>query len=58
MAAQYDFLETVTRVETGSKEAKTLRRDGKIPGIFYYKGEENIKLSFNRQTLLKTLHKG
>ena len=58
MAAHYDFLETVKRVETGSKVAKALRRNGKIPGIFYYKGEENIKLSFDRQTLLKTLHKG
>ena len=58
MAAHYDFLETVKRVKTGSKVAKALRRNGKIPGIFYYKGEENIKLSFDRQTLLKTLHKG
>jgi len=58
MAAHYDFLETVRRVETGSKVAKALRRNGKIPGIFYYKGEENIKLSFDRQALLKTLHKG
>ena len=58
MAAHYDFLETVKRVETGSKVAKALRRNGKIPGIFYYKGEENIKLSFDRQSLLKTLHKG
>ena len=58
MAAQYDFLETVTRVEIGSKEAKTLRRDGKIPGIFYYKGETNVNLSFDKQSLLKTLHKG
>ncbi|WP_339388979.1 hypothetical protein, partial [Vibrio caribbeanicus] len=46
MAAHYDFLETVKRVETGSKVAKALRRNGKIPGIFYYKGEENIKLPF------------
>jgi len=58
MTPQYKYLETIKRTTVGSKGAKVLRQEGKIPGIFYYKGEESINLSFDRKTFLKSLHSG
>ena len=58
MTSQYEYLETLKRTAFGSKGAKELRQEGKIPGVFYYKGEESINLSFDKKTLLKSLQMG
>ena len=58
MTPQYEYLETLKRTSSGSKGAKALRQEGKIPGVFYYKGEESIHLSFDKKTLLKSLQIG
>ena len=58
MTPQYEYLETLKRTASGSKGAKALRQEGKIPGVFYFKGEESINLSFDKKTLLKSLHMG
>ena len=55
MTPQYKYLETIKRTTVGSKGAKALRQEGKIPGIFYYKGEESINLSFDRKIFLKSM---
>jgi len=56
--AQYEKLEILTREETGSKVAKALRRDGKIPANYYYAGEESIKLALDKKNLRKAVHSG
>lgn len=46
------------RTEIG-KKAKTLRRKGEVPGIYYAHGEENIPISIPElvlQPLYKTTH--
>ena len=34
----------VKRRETGKQASKKLRRDGYVPGVFYFKGEESIPI--------------
>jgi large subunit ribosomal protein L25 len=48
-------INAVSRQTTGKKFAKQLRRDGKIPGIFYAHGEEEIKLTFDHKDVKKLM---
>jgi len=41
-----------TRKDTGKGVARKLRQEGRIPGIFYFHGKENIPFSLNRKELL------
>jgi len=43
------------RNETGKQFSKRLRREGRLPGIFYFHGEDSIKLSLDRKELVKLL---
>ncbi len=58
MAQQYEKLEVFERSLTGTKAAKALRRENKVPAVYYYKGQENINLSMDRIALMRTLHTG
>ena len=40
------------RTESGKKIAKRLRREGKIPGVFYFHGEESTNLIVDSKELL------
>ena len=40
----------------GSKKARALRREGKVPGIVYGHGMEPVSLEVTRKSLLSTLH--
>jgi large subunit ribosomal protein L25 len=43
------------RNETGKKQTRALRRDDKIPGIFYFHGQEAVPLTFDAKELTNLL---
>lgn len=45
------------RDNTGHRTAKSLRRQGKIPGIFYYHNEKSIPLSLNEKEFQRLIQK-
>ena len=55
---QYVKLEVEKRTETGSRAGKALRKQGMIPAVYYFHGEENINLQLDRKSFLRTLHSG
>ncbi|NIA31414.1 MAG: 50S ribosomal protein L25 [Actinobacteria bacterium] len=44
-------LKLETRKVTGKEISRRLRREGKLPGIFYFHGAENIPFSVNKKEL-------
>ena len=56
--AQYAKLEIIPREETGSKTAKALRKEGKIPTNYYYSGQENVNLAIDRKVFRQAIHSG
>ncbi|RPH97631.1 MAG: 50S ribosomal protein L25 [Calditrichaeota bacterium] len=47
-------LNVVTRAGIGTQAVKKIRRDEKVPGIFYHHGKENVAFMIDRQ-LLRTI---
>lgn len=43
------------RNETGKQSSKRLRREGKLPGIFYFHGEDSKTLSVDKKDLIRLL---
>ena len=56
--AQYAKLEIAKREQPGSKAAKEMRRDGKIPVNFYYAGEDNINFTVDKKVFRKAIQSG
>jgi len=56
--AQYAKLEIIKREQSGSKAAKALRKDGKIPANFYYTGEDNINYTIDKKVFRKVIQSG
>jgi len=56
--AQYAKLEIVKREQPGSKAAKVMRKDGKIPVNFYYAGEDNINFSIDKKIFRRAIQSG
>ena len=56
MASSYYKLETGLRNDAGSKVSKKLRRDGKLPCVLYFKGEETLHLSIDKLKLNQALN--
>ena len=55
MASSYYKLNIADRTRTRTKGAKTLRREGLIPGILYYAGETNVNISVDKLVLYHAL---
>ncbi|MBD3374921.1 50S ribosomal protein L25 [candidate division KSB1 bacterium] len=51
-------LHIYSRTETGKGAAKRLRREGNIPGVYYYHGRESIPIYVSRQDFVKLVHHG
>tara|TARA_B100000287_G_scaffold88290_1_gene80819 strand:- start:5775 stop:6482 length:708 start_codon:yes stop_codon:yes gene_type:complete len=51
MATSYYKLEIENRKSVGKKASKGIRRSGKIPSVLYYKGENPVSISVDRQLL-------
>jgi len=56
--AQYAKLEIVKREQPGSKAAKAMRKEGKIPANFYYAGEENINFAIDKKVFRRVIQSG
>lgn len=44
-------LNVETRQDLGKKSSKKLRREGKIPGIFYIRGEDSVAVAMDEKTV-------
>ena len=58
MASSYYKLEISSRNRTGTKESKTARKKGIVPGVLYYSGEGAISISIERSILLRAMNSG
>ncbi len=58
MPSSYYKLEITKRTETRSKGSKKIRRQGLIPGILYYSGEENVNISIQKSILFHAMQSG
>ena len=58
MASSYYKLDISSRNQTGAKESKIARKQGLVPGVLYYSGEEAISISIERSILLRAMSSG
>ncbi|MBC8323517.1 MAG: 50S ribosomal protein L25 [Candidatus Marinimicrobia bacterium] len=56
--ADYYQLAVEKREQTGISATKTLRKNGKIPANYYYKGEANVNLILDSKELFHALNSG
>ncbi len=48
-------LHVETREGTGKEYAKKMRREGKVPGVFYAHNEKSVPILFDEREIMKTL---
>ena len=58
MASSYYKLDISSRNQTGAKESKIARKEGLVPGVLYYSGEEAISISIEKSILLRAMNSG
>ena len=58
MASSYYKLDIQERTLTRTKGSRALRRNGLIPGVLYYAGEENVNISVEKTVLFHALQSG
>ena len=58
MASSYYKLNIEDRTLIRTKGAKVLRRNNRIPGVLYYKGEETINVAVDKLTLYQAIQSG
>jgi len=58
MASTYYKLDISERKETRSKGAKEIRRNGFIPGVLYYSGEQNVNIAIDKSVLFHAMQSG
>ena len=58
MATSYYKLDIKDRKANRSKGAKAIRRQGLVPGVLYYSGEENVNISIDKSILFHAMHSG
>ncbi|MFL2983153.1 MAG: 50S ribosomal protein L25 [Candidatus Neomarinimicrobiota bacterium] len=58
MATSYYRLDIKDRKANRSKGARAIRRQGLIPGILYYSGEENVNISIEKSVLFHAMQSG
>ena len=58
MATSYYKLDIKDRKANRSKGAKAIRRQGLVPGVLYYSGEENVNISIEKSILFHAMHSG
>ena len=55
MATSYYKLDIENRESVGKKSAKVIRKSGKIHSVLYYKGEQTISISIDKQVLYQAI---
>ena len=58
MAQEYEKLDLNERIGKGKSKARSLRRDGMVPGVYYFHGEENVNLQIDRKKLYHAMSSG
>ena len=58
MAQEYEKLDLKERTVKGKSKARSLRRDGMVPGIYYFRGEENVDLQIDKKKLYHAMSSG
>ena len=58
MAQEYEKLDLKERTVKGKSKARSLRRDGMVPGVYYFRGEENIDLQIDKKKLYHAMNSG
>ena len=58
MPQEYVQINVGERTHKGKSKIRALRRDGKIPGVYYYHGEENVNLEIDKKNLYRALGTG
>ena len=58
MPQEYEQINVGERTHKGKSKIRALRRDGKIPGVYYYHGEENVSLEIDKKNLYNALSTG
>ena len=58
MASSYYKLDISSRDQTGSKESKIARKQGFVPGVLYYSGEEATSISIEKSILSRAMNSG
>ncbi len=56
--AEYYRMEVTEREQTRTSGARALRREGRIPVVYYYHGEDNHNLSVDKKELYAAIHSG
>ena len=58
MASSYYKLEIKNRTDIRSKGSKIVRRNGHVPGVLYYAGEDNVNISIEKSILFQAMQSG
>lgn len=58
MAQEYEKLDLNQRTDKGKSKARSLRREGMIPGIYYFHGEANVNLQIDKKKLYHAMSSG
>lgn len=58
MAQEYEKLDLNERIGKGKSKARSLRRDGMVPGVYYFHGEENVNLQIDKKKLYHAMSSG
>ena len=58
MAQEYEKLDLNQRTDKGKSKARSLRRDGMVPGVYYFRGEENVNLQIDKKNLYHAMSSG
>lgn len=56
--ATYTELQIEDRIKTGASASRSIRREGKIPAVFYFHGVENQNLTLDRKQFHRAIHSG
>ncbi|MFQ6613991.1 MAG: 50S ribosomal protein L25 [Fidelibacterota bacterium] len=56
--AEYYHVDVTERKRTRTSGARALRREGRIPAVYYYHGEANHNLSVDQKELHAAIHSG
>ena len=58
MAQEYEKLDLNERIGKGKSKARSLRRDGMVPAVYYFHGEENVNLQIDKKKLYHAMSSG
>ena len=58
MAQVYEKLDLNERTAKGKSKARSLRRKGMVPGVYYFRGEENVSLQIDKKKLYHAMSSG